>query len=448
MSTNLNSPVPVSPVPGGASVWATGTPLERATRGLAVLTAFSIPLSTSFSEITTGLFMAAWVLSGNLAAKWAVIRRNKVALLSLGMFGVLLAGVLWSTAGWGAALRCLLKYREFVYLPMFVYVFQEVRLRSLAVYAYMVAAVLLMGLSYLEWLTGADYGIGSAPHDYVIAKDRIIHSIMMAFLVYLAAVQLVSGDGPRTSLRRDWLWRGSLVCVIGLAVFNILCMVQGRTGYLLLGTMTTLFLCERLGRRGVVIAAALLGATAWGAVTFSSVIRARVDQTISQLQNQFGPERKHSPDPRLEFYENTLTMIRRHPLLGTGTGSFRGEYARLVATKNTGDVATSDPHNEYMHLAVQAGIPGAALFVVLLLVQWFSVTGLRSADIHVARAVVLTIALGSLFNSLILSITGGLIFSLFSGLAFADLSQAADSDAGGISEIPPAGFKPSERVAA
>ncbi len=405
-----------------ATWWQTGTPMDRATRILAVLTGFSIPLSTSFAEITTGLFMAAWFLSGNLAAKWNLIRRNRVALLSLAMFGLLLAGMTWSVEGWAASGRCLLKYREFLYLPMFVVAFQEVRLRRLGISAYMAAAVVLMALSYVEWLTGADYGAGSAPNEYVVSKDRIIHGLMMAFLIYLAAVRFVDGPEPMSANTRSTAnWRWIYAVIIGLALCNIVVMVKGRTGYLLLGALTTLFLCERLGRRGVVIAGLLLSVAVWAGVTFSNVIRERVDQTISQIRNQFGPERRHSPDPRLEFYANTLELIRRHPLTGTGTGSFQQEYRGLIA--HTDDLPTSDPHNEYLHLASQVGIPGAALFMLLLSVQWIAAGRIRTADMHTARAVVITIALGSLFNSLILSVTGGLIYSYFSGLAFADLSQ-------------------------
>jgi O-antigen ligase len=104
--------------------------------------------------------------------------------------------------------------------------------------------------------------------------------------------------------------------------------------------------------------------------------------------------------------------------LGTGTGSFRSEYARLVSGSD--DISTSDPHNEYLHLAAQVGLPGTALFVLLLAVQWLASARLSGLQRCAGRGVVLTIALGSLFNSLILSITGGLIFSYFAGLAFAE----------------------------
>lgn len=401
---------------------AAGTPLERLTRLLAIVTGFSIPLSTSFSEIATGLFMASWLCSGHLSAKWRMIRGNATALLSLAMFGALLAGMAWSAEGWQASGRCLLKYREFLYLPMFLVVFQDARLRRLGTFAYMAGAILLLGLSYFERFSGADLGLGSTNLDFVVAKDRIIHSLLMAFLVYLAAVLFVGTTGRIEEDGGAVLrWRCLYGALIALAVYNILFMVQGRTGYLLLAALTTLFLFQRLGKRGAIVACVLLGTAACGTVAFSRTIQGRVRQTLSQLENQFGPERKHSPDRRLEFYENTLKLIGRHPFIGTGTGSFRSEYKSLVA--GTDDAPTSDPHNEYLHLATQVGIPGAVLFIALLAVQWLAAARLSPLERDLGRGIVLTIALGSLFNSLILSVTGGLIYSYFSGIAFAEFSS-------------------------
>ena len=418
MSTNLQ----LTTAPESRFDWLRASPpLERATRVLAVLTGFSIPLSTSFSEIATGLFMLCWVCSGNLKAKWDVIRVNVVALLSLAMFGLLLAGMTWSVESWSAAGRCALKYREFIYLPMFLVVFRDARLREVSISAYMLAAILLQGLTYYEKLSGADFGIRSTNVDYVVAKDRIIHSLMMAFLVYLAATRFAATTGMPA--RSAGLKRALYAAIIALSLYNILCMVQGRTGYVLLAALTSLFLIERMGQRGVAFASVLLGVALWCGLTFSTMISERVGLTVLQLENQFGPERKHSPDPRMEFFANTAKLIRRHPIIGTGTGSFRSEYTRLVA--GTDDKATSDPHNEYLHLATQLGLPGAAFFALLLGVQWYAAARLLPPERQVARGVVLTIAVGSLFNSLILSITGGLIYSYFSAIAFAELSQVA-----------------------
>lgn len=381
---------------------------------LAVLIGFSIPVSTSLAEIVTALFVACWLLAGNWRERCKVIATNSVARLSLALFGLLLIGTTWSSASWSEAFRCLLKYREFLYLPLLVPVFQDARLRQAGLRGFSLGALAMLGMSYFEWLSGADLGQASAPNDHVITKDRIIHSLLMALWVYFCAQQIAQ--------RRGSIWWNAVVIV--LAIPNILFLVQGRTGYLLLGSLTVLLMSQQFGKRGLVVAGLLVALGGGGAYAASGTVRARVAQTILQVQNKLGTSTEKVWDPRLEFYTNTLEMIARHPWLGTGTGSFSGEYAQAGAGRDW--PKTTDPHNEFLHLAVQTGVPGGLLFVALLAWQWHAAGRLPTFESRLGRGVVLAIALGSLFNSLILSVTGGLVWSYFSGMAFAELSGTAD----------------------
>lgn len=405
--------------PADASACSVGSESEcifrTASRWLAVVIGFSIPVSTSLSEIATTLFLICWLLQGNLRERTRQIVQDPLSRISLVLFTILLAATTWSSATWYEAFRCLLKYREFLYLPLLTPLFADPDLRLRGVRAFAVGALLTLGMSYFEWLSGFDLGAESAPNDYVIGKDRIIHSLLMALLVYFAAQELIRRELPR--------WIPALA--IALAVPNILFLVQGRTGYLLLGLLTILFMTQQFGRRGLVFACLLVGAVACSAYAASSTIQARVAQTISQLRNQFGYPKQHSWDPRLEYYEHTLTLIGRHPLRGSGTGSFTGEYARIA--KAAGVEGTTDPHNEYMHLSAQAGVPTAALFALLLALQGVRAGRLSTWESRVARGIVLAIAVGSVFNSLIFSITGGLVWSYFTALAFGELAAAKAS---------------------
>jgi O-antigen ligase len=269
---------------------------------------------------------------------------------------------------------------------------------------------------------------------------------MMAYLIYLAAVQFAATGVPSERVpNQRWLARSVCAALMALATYNILFMMEGRTGYLLLGALTSLFLIERMGKRGVIAASLLLGGAAWCLLTYSTMIQERVENTLAQLNNQFGPARRHSPDPRMEYYANTFELIARHPLLGTGTGSFYLEYARHVAGRD--DEHTSDPHSEYLNLAAQVGIPGALLFVALLTTQWFSASRLPPFERHLGRGIVLTIAVGSLFNSLIMSVTGGVIYAYFSAIAFAELSRSAQTATGQIDSPLPVAGSASRRAA-
>lgn len=386
--------------------------MQACSRGLALAVGFSIPLSTSLAEILMGLFLAAWVFSGDFSAKWKLIWRNPLARRSGAMFAVLVVGLFYSSGGWREAFNCLLKYREFLYVPMFAVAFDEPRQRIRGVRAFMLGTLLLMSLSYIEYLFGVDWGLAStvgqgpvASAGYVTFKDRIVHNLLVSLLVYLLADEFLRAS------RWRWLYGAAIV----LAVVNIFCLVQGRTGYLVSGVLTVLFLMQRFQFRGAVYAGLVMAAAGGGGYALSPVIQARVDATVVQIQNHFGSEKKRSPDPRLEFYETTLALVARHPLWGTGTGSFEGQY-RTEAGR-TGAPVTDDPHCEYLLLAVQTGLIGVALFVSLLWSLGRSARRLPPAEAAAARGAAAALAAGCLFNSLILSFTGGLLFGYFTGLA-------------------------------
>jgi O-antigen ligase len=175
-----------------------------------------------------------------------------------------------------------------------------------------------------------------------------------------------------------------------------------------------LWLARQAGRRGVWLGCGLVLCGAGVAATLSPIVRARFDQTVGQFRDQFGEQRQRSIDPRLEFYRHTLTLIARHPVMGTGTGSFEPEYRALA--QQHGLPSVSEPHNEYLLLTVQLGLAGGLLFGLLLWSQWRQSRQLPDWEASLVQGAVLTLAMGSLFNSLILSVTGGLFWSYLTGL--------------------------------
>jgi O-antigen ligase len=313
------------------------------------------------------------------------------------------------------AFRCLLKYREFLYVPLLVTVFDDAALRARGVRWFMAGALTLLALSYFELVSGIDLSFPST-FDYVTLKDRIIHNLLMSFLVYLLA--------QRAMLHREWRWLSLITIAVVLA--NMFFMINGRTGYLALGALTMLFMIQHFGGRGLVYAALLLVGTGCVMYPSSRVVRTRVSDTLTQIRNQFGAEKKRSPDPRLEFYETTLAVIGRHPVLGTGTGSFRDEYRAMAIERQA--PPTDDPHCEYLMLAVQTGLVGTGLFLVLLAVAWRATGQIAPAESRTAQGALAAIAVGSLFNSLVLGFTGGLFLGYFSGLCFGSLGRPPHED--------------------
>jgi O-antigen ligase len=123
---------------------------------------------------------------------------------------------------------------------------------------------------------------------------------------------------------------------------------------------------------------------------------------------------------RLLYVETAVSFIRAHPVTGVGLTQFGATYR---AERNT-SLGPDDPHNAYLAIAAELGIPALTVYVVFLLLV--TVSALRSAS------------RGDVFGPALLStVTALLFFQLFSaeplssrlfwilsGLALAPLSAA------------------------
>ena len=89
-------------------------------------------------------------------------------------------------------------------------------------------------------------------------------------------------------------------------------------------------------------------------------------------------------------------------------------------------VATQNPHNEYLLITAQIGLLGLTLLLWLFIVQWRSAQQLpMPMETGLARGLVLTIAIGCLFNSLLLDHSEGLFYAWLSGLLYSGLEYGS-----------------------
>jgi O-antigen ligase len=122
---------------------------------------------------------------------------------------------------------------------------------------------------------------------------------------------------------------------------------------------------------------------------------------------------------RMEFYRGSLEIVRENPVFGAGTGSFPAAYAATVAGKQM--EPTVNPHNEYLLIASQIGLVGLTCLITLFYLQWRHAARLAPLYRDLARGLVITFAIGCLFNSLLLDHTEGLLFAWATGLLFSGL---------------------------
>ena len=363
------------------------------------------------------LTLMFWLLGADFRNKLLLIRKNPVAMLSLALFGLYALGLSYGVANRSS----LLDTGHFLLIPLFIILFQEEKIRQYALWGFMSALLLTLLLSYLLWLNllpaSAIWKGTSA--DPVIFHLRITHNLLMAFGAFLFSLY---------ALRPAPLPRRILLALFAiLALVNVLFMVQGRTGQVVALMLAAFFFWNLGARRGLIIPAfAVILLFTFAAFLPASSLHQRFSLAAAEF-SAWQPGTPSSEDSsvgmRMEFYKNSLEIIRKNPFFGAGTGGFTKAYAAQI--KDTGMVTSENPHNEYLMVTVQLGIIGLGLFLLLFFRQWRLAVLLPDAfEKAAARGLVLTIVVASMVSSTLIDHTEGLFYFWMSALFYASLSSS------------------------
>lgn len=385
---------------------------EEIGRYCAIALGFSIPISVVLDNVLLAAVLGCWLVGGAYREKTAWARDNPVCIAALLLLAVLALGALYGTHPRAQAVLYLNKYLDLLFIPIFVWWFRDPATRRDGLFALAAALALTLVLSLCLHFGIMPMGIlgaedASSP---AVFKLRLTHNILMAFGAFLFAWLAVMA-GTR-HMKAAW---GALAL---LAALNVTAMVPGATGYLVLGGLALLF-GYGVGRwRGFGFSLIAVAAAAAMLTSVPGPFRERVGMVERELRGwQASDPQSTSSGLRLEFYHNTLRIIRDHPVAGVGTGGFPQAYARAV--EGTGMAATRNPHNEFLHLAAQVGPIGVAALLWLLMQQWRLSARLVRPEGELARGLVVLMVIGCMLNSLLLDHTEGLLYAWLTGLLYA-----------------------------
>ncbi|HUN92908.1 MAG TPA: O-antigen ligase family protein [Burkholderiaceae bacterium] len=396
--------------------------LENAARWLAVASCAALPLPIATLSICTGLFAVAWLLSGlqagNFAMRWRRIRTHPVARAALALFAWIAVAMLWSPAPWRASVDAWWHYRGLLLLAVALSIVEEPAWRWRAIVAFLGGFALALAVSYLRRLGVLPlYDHGGRYSGFC---GHAGFSLMLALVAY-------------TML---WLWRvrprqRAIWVVYGIAaLFNLYFINDGRTGQVAFLALLPLAAVHLFSMRGLAFGAIAAVVLAVGVYETAPRFRQRMDQSASDIR---GFEERGDPltveGQRLSFIRNTRTLILSHPWLGGGTGSFIYEYARLGPRLDPpNSLVTHNPHNDYLMIWSQQGLPGLALLFWLWASQWRYASRKPEAPRYLTYGLMLLIAIGGLVNSFLLDTLESHIYALLT-VAFGDAWPRSDSSA-------------------
>jgi O-antigen ligase len=389
---------------------------DRATRAAAVLAAFMLPISTAGANAAFALFVLLWIASPNVVDRARSAWQDPVARAALALFALFVAGIAWSSASGADAWNHVLKYRKLVLLAMLLGVMGERRWQIAVLVAFAAGGAVVFGVAlaiHIGVLPQAERGgAGNA----VAFKNHITESWVSALLFFFA---LTVARWTRSPAVRALMAAGAAA-----AAAHVLWLLIGRTGYVLLLvsllTWAALLAGWRRALPTALIGVALLGAVALSSDTFVQ----RVKFTFAEVEQYRETGAATSLGARHEFLRAAGQIWLASPIWGHGSGSVPVEYRRLPrAHTPAGELETSNLHGEFSELAVQLGVLGVGGFVWLLAAHGCRARELDGPWRDLAIGLLVVMAFGSTFNSLLRDFTEGHAYALLAGTLLARRQQ-------------------------
>jgi len=387
---------------------------DRATRASAVLAAFVLPFSTAGANAAFALFVLLWVASPNVLDRARRAWQDPVARAALALFALFVAGIAWSSASGAEAWDHVLKYRKLVLLAMLLGVMGERRWQIAVLAAFAAGGAVVFGAALAIHFGMLPQAARGSPGNAVAFKNHITESWTSALLFFFA---LTGARWTRSPALRALMAAGAAA-----AAAHVLWLLIGRTGYLLLLALLLTWAALLAGWRrtlpAALIGAALLGVVALSSDTFVQRVRGTLDEVTRYRET--GATADNSWGTRIEFLRGASRLWLASPLWGHGTGAVPVESRRLAQPQGkAAALATSNLHSEYAELGVQLGLLGVGAFVWLLVVHSRRARELDGPWRDLAIGLLIVMALGSTFNSLLRDFTEGHAYALLAGTLLA-----------------------------
>ena len=244
----------------------------------------------------------------------------------------------------------------------------RLRLRGMAVTLVVLTVILgLVGISnYLSGVFGPTQDIRILGHDAGLTRNPNDLALMLNLIIPLSVALLLSASG--------FLTRALLTAAIAIQVSAVV-LTFSRAGFLTLATSLGAFGLRLLGRPSRSFVFAALG----GALLALPLVPESYTDRILTMGSVDADVTGSAP----ARWTGTVAAIEHaveNPLLGAGLG-----MNILVLNESVGATWRS-VHNIYLEFAVDLGLPGLAIFLLVLHACWRSARAARkSADPEVAQ---------------------------------------------------------------
>jgi O-antigen ligase len=219
---------------------------------------------------------------------------------------------------------------------------------------------------------GYEAGLTANPNDLALMLNMILP-------LTIALVEVTRGTLARAVL-------------ISIALLQAACIVVtfSRAGFLTLATIATLYLWRLVRRGRALVAAAVVG----GALCALPLVPGGY---LDRLATIADPDADPTGSAQARWSDSVaaLNFVLDHPFMGAGAGM------NTLALNEVRGPAWMEVHNVYLEYAADLGLPGLALFLLLLRACWKRARAVRREAASVTELATLSILAGGIELALV-----------------------------------------------
>lgn len=377
-------------------------------RYLVIIAAIASPASTAITSAACVAMLLAWLMSGQVWQCLKISAKQPAGQMLLLFFVWLCISSLYADTAWADKVSTLSSWKKLVFTFVLLGLFYQAQWKIRFVYYYLaamsVAAVIAISLWSLDIQVRGAAGIVMTNH----TSQSLAFVIAALCCIYLLKESL----SPQKKVL--------LVGMLGLFTFNIFFVSASRSGYLALPVAAVFLIVNLYGYKKLPHALGVMAVALLLVALTSSTLQQRIKLALEENKSSQTSENLTSIGVRDIFRQNTLELIKKKPLLGYGTSSFKSVYSAHVASKyqDWRGESVSDPHNQYLFVWLENGLVGLMLFLAYIY------TAIRQGAIQqsygaVAAGVLVAFAVTGLFNSHFKTFPEGHLLAFFVGCLLA-----------------------------
>jgi O-antigen ligase len=373
----------------------------------------SITISPPLANIFIALSLIATLSITPIRNQLVDFFKTKLGYACIAFILVLFSGLIYGIETNNVIASSIWGWRKFLMLPIAAAIFMNApHAKQNLINTFWFVCLILVVYSFAILISPA-IQLSDKHSAGIVVRNHATQGIFFAVAAMIAVANALNLNLP------SWL-RIISGLAVPLFIANIAMVAIGRSGYIALIVLTISFIFLYFTKASLLkkLLLCILGtAVLIGILATTPTSQQRIELAKYEFTSEIDQTKETSIGYRLTFWKNTIEMLPKYALLGTGTGGFEKAYAVQVEGKSgTAGVVTGDPHNQYLKILIEHGVFGLAVFLsILLLLLKQPITNPYRA---IGIASLLAIATTSLFNSHFSTFNEGQFIWILAGAMF------------------------------